>query len=89
MRFSTVLVTLAVAAMTLLALLPPPRRLAPGERALRELEAEQGQRFVRPAGPEAMHQPPQGWDEVDQAADESFPSSDPPAFSTPRRRRRR
>jgi hypothetical protein len=31
-----------------------------------------------------MHEPPRRWDNVDQAADESFPSSDPPAFSTPR-----
>jgi hypothetical protein len=81
MRLSTALLTVAVAALALMALLPPPRRSAPGERAQRELEAEQGQRFVRPAGPEAMHEPPDRWDEVDQAADESFPSSDPPAFS--------
>jgi hypothetical protein len=81
MRLSTLLVTLAVGALALLALLPPPRRTAPGDRAQRELEAEQGQRFVRPAGPEAMQDPPEHWDEVDQAADESFPSSDPPAFS--------
>jgi hypothetical protein len=81
MRLSTALLTLAVAALALLALLRPPRRNAPGDRAQRELEAEQGQRFVRPAGPEAMHEPPGRWDEVDQAADESFPSSDPPGFS--------
>ncbi len=33
---------------------------------------------VRPAGPEAMRDPPPDWDKVDQAADESFPASDPP-----------
>jgi hypothetical protein len=81
MRLSTVLATLAVAALALPALLPPARRSAPGARAQRELEAEQGHRFVRPAGPESMHQPPDRWDEVDQAADESFPSSDPPGYS--------
>lgn len=34
---------------------------------------------VRPAGPEEMRDPPGDWDEIDQASDESFPASDPPA----------
>ena len=34
---------------------------------------------VRPAGPEAMRDPPKKWDEVDEQSDESFPASDPPA----------
>jgi hypothetical protein len=33
---------------------------------------------ARSAGPEAMRDPPEEWDEVDQAMDESFPASDPP-----------
>ena len=35
---------------------------------------------VREAGPEAMRDKPVGsWDKTDQAVDESFPASDPPA----------
>lgn len=36
---------------------------------------------TRSAGPEGMRDHPgEGWDKVDQAADESFPASDPPSF---------
>ena len=34
---------------------------------------------VRPAGPAAMRDPPEEWTKVDEASDESFPASDPPA----------
>lgn len=36
-------------------------------------------RAARDAGPEHMEHPPKSWDRVDQASDESFPASDPPA----------
>lgn len=35
---------------------------------------------TRSAGPEGMRSDPDEWDKVDQAADESFPASDPPAY---------
>lgn len=81
MRLSTVFLLTAAIGLACLALVPPRSRRAPGDRAQRELAAEQGQRFVRPAGPAAMQTPPSQWDAVDQAADESFPSSDPPAYA--------
>lgn len=34
---------------------------------------------VRNAGPEAMRMNPPRWDKTDEASDESFPASDPPA----------
>ncbi len=34
---------------------------------------------ARQAGPEAMRDPPKEWGRVDEASDESFPASDPPA----------
>jgi hypothetical protein len=42
---------------------------------------EPGHGATRSAGPEAMRDPPEDWDPIDQAADESFPASDPPAVS--------
>jgi hypothetical protein len=36
---------------------------------------------ARQAGAEAMRDPPKSWSKVDEAVDESFPASDPPAFA--------
>jgi hypothetical protein len=41
---------------------------------------------VRDAGPDDMRdENGDDWDEVDQGSDESFPASDPPCYSVPKR----
>jgi len=44
-------------------------------------EEDQHYGQIRPAGPENMRDPPKHWDQVDEGLDESFPASDPPAYT--------
>lgn len=56
------------------------KRAEPGHAAFAAGEANNGGfSEVRNAGPEAMRSDPPEWDAVDEASDESFPASDPPA----------
>jgi hypothetical protein len=54
--------------------LQDPVAFAPGE-AGHGTAAQQ----VRNAGPESMRSDPPHWDHIDEASDESYPASDPPA----------
>ena len=55
-------------------------RAEPARRAAyAEGEASGAEVDVRNAGPAAMRSHPEDWDGVDEASDESFPASDPPA----------
>lgn len=51
-----------------------------GRAAFADDQPGTGSNPVRNSGPAAMRDAPQGqWSEVDEASDQSFPASDPPA----------
>ena len=52
-----------------------PVAFAPGEAAYATAGG------VRNAGPQSMRSDPPQWDRIDEASDESFPASDPPAVN--------
>jgi hypothetical protein len=56
----------------------PPPGAALSAKAKRDVGCDQAMP-VRQAGPSEMRDPPKKWDKIDEAADESFPASDPPA----------
>jgi len=48
--------------------------------AFADSQPDNGLHPIRDAGPEAMRDPPRAaWSAVDEASDQSFPASDPPA----------
>ena len=52
-----------------------------GRAAFADGESTPGPVEVRNAGPESMRSDPPEWDHIDEASDESFPASDPPAVN--------
>jgi hypothetical protein len=59
--------------------IPPHSVSAKPDAPARQSKAKKAEQPVRPAGAEAMRDPPRRWDKTDQASDESFPAIDPPA----------
>lgn len=57
---------------------PPPSAKKDKAGAAMKPKVGKGEK-VRQAGRGEMRDPPKKWDEADEASDESFPASDPPA----------
>lgn len=56
-----------------------PRKKAAAFRDAEPVGPKDAAVQVREAGPDATRSHPRDWDDVDEAVDESFPASDPPA----------
>ena len=69
------LVALGIAAVTFTALMK--KRF--GTRSCALEAPDEREDHIRVAGPREMTDPPRRWNIVDEAVDESFPASDPPA----------
>jgi len=62
----------------------PPKKVSSGSERAMDETATGGYQDVRPAGPDAMRDPPERpWTREDEASDESFPASDPPSYYPP------
>jgi hypothetical protein len=59
----------------------PSTRPAPAFRDGEPAGEAHDDRQVRPAGPDSMRDKPRKWEKTDEAVDESFPASDPPAHN--------
>jgi len=86
-RTTAILATIGAAALGYLAVSAYRRTSdgrAPRAPAMSEDEQHAAMDFsaTRSAGPEAMRDPPREWTPCDEALDESFPASDPPAVGS-------
>ena len=89
MKLEHMLILVGVGVVAALLLLPRDRYAPAAARTRRKAVAfsrrvadaayPRGGQYVRPAGQEATRDDRRRWDKVDEASDESFPASDPPA----------
>jgi hypothetical protein len=61
-------------------ILTGPSLVAAGATVVAARDRKRAFMPVRDAGPENMEHVPESWDRVDEAADQSFPASDPPSY---------